>query len=329
MVASIIFRSLAWRLSIWVICSFISSAWASQGFWEAIEIAGSAIVIVGAVVEAMAELRRIPKNRKLRRKVLVVAAITLIVGLMVELFGLFRASEISDLKVAQLNLEAGNANKQAGAATQRAGDDEVEIAELEKRADDARLATEQLEANIAPEILNGEQCSALKQVFKQFGPQNLDIETMSDDRDISFLATEFEVSSRDTGWSVKIFAKRRFSGKIGQAEIQMNEILSFDRGVAIIRFDGSDKKSDLACKAIDKILTGARIQCGYLSFDPPWEEPSIAAIPKDKLPKLMIPPALSFKLPGFTSLRQTETQYDEAYREPKKRTTIQIMVWPR
>jgi hypothetical protein len=126
MVISITLRSLAWIASISSIWPFISSVWTSQRFWEAVEYTGGGIVIAGAVTEAMAELRRIPKDRKLRRKVVVVSALTLIVGLMVELFGLFRTSEISDLTVAQLKLEAGAATQRTAELEKEVRDEDIE-----------------------------------------------------------------------------------------------------------------------------------------------------------------------------------------------------------
>jgi hypothetical protein len=330
----------------------ISLLRSSQGFWEFVEYTGEAVVLIGVIMEDRAEsigeksainvvamgregepseeISLLSKADDERRKRAIRRATkVLLSGLLLALVGIIRANQISDERIAALNVKAGEAWQHANDLAKESDALKLEIARVNKGAEDERTARVQLEASIAPEILNGEQCNALKLVFKQFGPQNLDLETMSENRDVSFLATEFEISSRDTTWSVKIFGPRQPPPKMGQLDILEHEMFSFDRGVAITRFEGSDKKSDLACKAIDDLLTKAGIQCTYISYDPPWEEPAIAAIPKNRLPPVMIPPLPPLKLPGLTSLRLSETQYDAAYREPKKKTTIQIMIWPR
>jgi hypothetical protein len=94
--------------SIWWL---LSSGPSSQKYWEAIEGIGAAIVIAAAIGETLAELGRIPKDRKRRRRIVRISAVALIVGLMIELKGLFRVSDISDAnleaeRMARVQLEA-------------------------------------------------------------------------------------------------------------------------------------------------------------------------------------------------------------------------------
>src|SRR6266478_3957612 len=92
------------------------SFWSSSCFWEGVEYAAEAIVIIGATIELLADFEHIlrgPEKKKLRKRVEKRAAIGLIIGLGIELGALVRTNQL-------FSEETQDANNRATRALQRA-----------------------------------------------------------------------------------------------------------------------------------------------------------------------------------------------------------------
>ncbi len=100
---------------------WLVSLFSSVDFWEGIEYVAEAIVIVGALVEVLADFEHILKgDDKRRHRVAKRAAIALIIGLAIELGALVRTNQLFTDTIASLYREARDAYTRAADAQEKA-----------------------------------------------------------------------------------------------------------------------------------------------------------------------------------------------------------------
>lgn len=92
------------------------------GRWEIVEYFGEAVVILGVLAEYFSEFHIFKKKEQeeKRRKLVKLSTLVLLSGLAIELTGLIRTSQLSEITIARLNDEAGKAREEAGHAIERA-----------------------------------------------------------------------------------------------------------------------------------------------------------------------------------------------------------------
>jgi len=110
---------------------------ASLSFWEGVEYAGTAFVILGVVGEYLAEFWNWPKLEATRKRFERSSAAVLIIGLAVELLGLVRTSQLNGQLIATLNQQAQQATREAAIANETAKGFESQIAAANEKAKSA------------------------------------------------------------------------------------------------------------------------------------------------------------------------------------------------
>ena len=111
--------------------------------WQIVEYAASAVVIVGVLGEYLAEFHVLKDNEERRRTVAKLSTLVLLAGLAVELLGLVRTSQLSEITIARLNDEAEDARNLAAQAQQSAEQEHLERDKLEQKLADRHVTVEQ------------------------------------------------------------------------------------------------------------------------------------------------------------------------------------------
>jgi hypothetical protein len=342
-------------LCISFIASFVWFNWfkafrKSRSFWEFSEYFGESLVIVGVIAEYIVEFFSdkkyeyvlvlgsednksfpvLPKVHDDRRRLWSKrATLILALGLIIGLVGIVKTNQLSHEEIAQLENETAQIKLRSERLRMDIASAERIAAEASKAAEDERIARVRLEEHLADRALSMEQEIALTNKLREYSPQNLDIVEMIDDPEVVRFALEIRYLATAAGWNVKVFGR---PSNLSKPPADGNAVLNAQAldtlsGIAISRYEGSDKKSDLACKEIDMALVIAGFNCRYLSSDGPWVDPRIATTNPSKSPATLPIKSWSFMWPAALSLRQTEKQYAESYREPKKKTTIEIRIF--
>jgi hypothetical protein len=189
-----------------------SSFWLSLEFWEYVEYASAAVVVIGAALEYLTEFKIILKEDDSRRhRLSKVAALLLIGGLGIELLALVKSNRIASTNIAALNLKASKAddtaakaNERAGQAAERAGiaeekaadaterasQNEKEAAKLRNIAETERLERLKLEAAVAPRTLSLNQQQAIASALKEFKGHNVQVSSYGTDGEGAVLGAQ-------------------------------------------------------------------------------------------------------------------------------------------
>src|ERR1700682_1079750 len=96
--------------------ALIFSLWASASFWEGVEYVAEALVLAGAAFEVLTDFEYILKgdaNRPVRHRLARIAAITLVVGLAIELGALVRTNSLFTDEIADSYHAAKDANNRS------------------------------------------------------------------------------------------------------------------------------------------------------------------------------------------------------------------------
>jgi hypothetical protein len=105
-IASAVIKNGAISISWYILLFLLSVAswifWPSKVFWEFVEYIGAGIVTIGVIGEYVKEFKEFPKDVEKRKRFAEWSVIILIFGLVVELFGLVRTSQISAFEIAEL-----------------------------------------------------------------------------------------------------------------------------------------------------------------------------------------------------------------------------------
>jgi hypothetical protein len=96
--------SISWYILLLLLSAVSWIFWASKMFWEFVEYIGAAIVTLGVIGEYLKEFKEFPKDEMKRRRFAEWSVVVLIFGLVIELFGLVRTSQITGLEIASLEL---------------------------------------------------------------------------------------------------------------------------------------------------------------------------------------------------------------------------------
>jgi hypothetical protein len=94
--------SISWYILLLLLSAVSWIFWPSKVFWEFVEYIGAAIVTFGVIGEYLKEFKEFPKDIEKRGKFAEWSVIVLIFGLVIELFGLVRTSQISAFEIAKL-----------------------------------------------------------------------------------------------------------------------------------------------------------------------------------------------------------------------------------
>ena len=126
--------------------SLVACWFGSVSFWEWVEYAGTAIVIVGVVGETIVEFSRFPKSETRRKRLVKASALILIAGLAVELLGLVRTNLLSERRIAELDGQTAQARAAAAQANAAAESEKLERVKLEAQVEPRRLTPVQRKA---------------------------------------------------------------------------------------------------------------------------------------------------------------------------------------
>jgi hypothetical protein len=219
----------------------ISMLRSSQGFWEVVEYAGEVLVLVGVILEDIAENRKEKKPLKAvivgrsdgpqteislstkedevrRKRQIKRATRVLFVGLMVALVGIVRANQVSDERIAALNAKAGEAWQHANDLAKQSDGFKLEIAKANERAADsnklASLATTRaadLQSQL-DEYRNTEFLKSLPRTIsmdipklKKFGRQRIDVIVVDAQYESRQFASEILFGCRELNWECKLW----------------------------------------------------------------------------------------------------------------------------
>jgi hypothetical protein len=336
--------------------SLISLLRSSPGFWEAVEYSGEVLVLVGVILEDRAESigektainawvmgrdsepeTEIPLLTKAdderRKKAIRRATRILLVGLSMGLIGIIRTNQLSDERIAALNATAGEAWQHANDLEKTSTGLKLEIAKVNKQAEDERLARTQLEARLAPRIFDSKISAALRSSLSRFTPQNVDILESGDSSDISFLAVSLQTCLSAPGWDVELYPYspdrtpfRAMIEKVNWLNSRapehtkaLMEIIGINedammrsalfRGAILWPCEGENKSTGDAMAAIESALKKSGIDCVNLG----------------QSGNGMVP----VKLRSFMTCREYRTDLSSLYRQPEKKATIQITILPK
>jgi hypothetical protein len=129
--------SIIWRISIVLL---IFSFWffrSSKLFWEFVEYIGAGIVTLGVIGEYLKEFKEFPKDVEKRKKFAEWSVIVLIFGLVIELLGLVRTTQLSGDEI--VSLETTNVQISLTVEKLRKQNDEFEA-----KAKDRRITMEKM-----------------------------------------------------------------------------------------------------------------------------------------------------------------------------------------
>lgn len=217
------------------------------GRWEIAEYFGEAVVILGVLAEYVGEfhLFKNKEQEEKRRRVTKRATLVLMFGLAIELTGLVRTTQISEILIADLTKETGDArtsadkaadaaaraNSSAEKAEQRAlrADEKADrfrlqiaqskerAAEAEKDAAQARLDLEKFKA---PRSLTSEQQERIIARIKPFSGQLFWFSVYQDPESITVLSTLVHILKRAEWVRIDPLGDRLdFGGELGAAGI--------------------------------------------------------------------------------------------------------------
>lgn len=96
--------SIIWRFFVILLIPVFWIFNSSKLFWEFVEYVGAGIVTLGVIGEYLKEFKRFPKDEEKRKKFAEWSVIVLIFGLVIELLGLVRTSQMTGLQIASLEL---------------------------------------------------------------------------------------------------------------------------------------------------------------------------------------------------------------------------------
>jgi len=184
--------------------------------WQAVQYVASAIVIVGALGGYLAEFHILRDNEEQRRTVAKLSTLVILAGLAIELLGLVRTSQLSEITIARLNDEAGSARREAGRANERAGkaieraaraderasENEKEAAALRKTAEDERLARIRIEERVAWRRLTKQQQIEIGSRLRRFSGQIASMWYNMGDKEAETLALEIASALYGAKWTV-------------------------------------------------------------------------------------------------------------------------------
>lgn len=181
--------------------TWIHSLWVSSSLWEWIEYGSEILVLLGATFEVLTDFEYILQGeaKKVERHRLAkIAAITLVVGLAVELGALARTNSLFSGEITASNLaakeasdrateasndakeareRAGKATKEAGDATELASQNDKEAARLNKLAEDERSARVTLQRQLAWREPTDAQLDKIRDRLLAFPGQQFDLVT--------------------------------------------------------------------------------------------------------------------------------------------------------
>src|SRR5437867_1249925 len=184
-----------------LILKLVSSPW----FWidVALSISGGIVVYWGLKVEKKAE-RYLPPSDfgkdifddilTLQKKELDRGWRILMTGIIMEVVAALLISVISGLEIADLQSKTAAANKLAGLANERASSNELARAELEKQ--------------IAPRRLSGEQRSKLIKFLSAMPSEKVVIVYGAMDSEAKDFANDFETAFKESGWEPFLIGNR-------------------------------------------------------------------------------------------------------------------------
>jgi len=172
-------------------------------FWEVVEGGGTVLVIVGCVGEYFVEFKKLPSDDAKRDRFAKGWLLLLIGGLVIELLASSISKHISGLEIAELNSEAGKARQAAGEAIERAN-----------KADLARV---ELEKQVAPRRLTGNQRTSLVKLLSDDPGAIVVVSTMMDGESSDF-ADDLDAVFREAKWQtsrVKNFGQNWHGVSVG------------------------------------------------------------------------------------------------------------------
>jgi hypothetical protein len=177
--------------------AWIASFWSSIGFWEIIEYAAEAIVIIGALGEFLTEFEFVLKGdekRTIRHRIGKAAALMLIIGLAIELGALVRTNQLFSNTIGALYMEASDANERAAAASHEEFD--LRIAMQPRRA-----------FFLSRLMLPIEKQFELIGLIRSFAGTPLLIQTLGDN-ETNNLANDLQTVFNGNGWKARLVTEK-------------------------------------------------------------------------------------------------------------------------
>lgn len=133
--------ALTYRISLWVLGLSSAAIWAY---------ASAFVVLVGVVIESVADLTNWIRPEKLKKRVEKIGALILVIGLA----GDIASVGMAQIEAGELNQKAEDARERADSAAERTAQLIEEAAKLQKQAEDERSARVQLQEDVEPRRLS-------------------------------------------------------------------------------------------------------------------------------------------------------------------------------
>jgi|SRR6266850_1810934 len=164
--------------------------------WEYIEFLGAMIVLWGVVGEFCADFTKLPNGEHGKLRLAKQSTLILIVGLVIELAGMFKTSQLSGIVIANLDFR-------------RAG--------VEKQVQELRRGNDELEAKLQPRRITAQQMQDFKFLTEHIEKIPIKIEAVNLREPLTFahdLREMFTFAGFKTNSDVTLFGINRSTGNI-------------------------------------------------------------------------------------------------------------------
>jgi hypothetical protein len=262
---------------------------AALDYWEWVEYAAEAFVILGCAGEYVSEFTHI-KTEEWRHRLSKVSLIILTVALAIELGALVRTNNLSGQEIALLNNESAKANNEAAKANQRAAE---------------------LESMLGPRRLTADQKKKTKLVLEKFSGIPIDLYFFEGDEWTRFETSAFIEQLSAAMDSAGIDTRVRWG-----AGCLIDPPLI---GVAVNISEGASEHEISAARAVDALFTEIGIDKMYFPRDMPVCRMFAAGAPDPKKPlrkklsniKVIVgskPPAMLARPTVYDAIRSGESR---------------------